>query len=291
MRAAAAQTKLSEAQAKAADAGVKGMIDVGRPFLDFVISALADAGITDVCLVIGPEHDMIRNHYQSEPMQRVKIHFAVQVDPLGTANAVAAAEEFVAGDRFVVVNSDNYYPPATLARLVQAPGAATLGFDRAGLVQYSNIPAERIAAFAIMLAAGVVADEAANHSVITDHSDGARVQLPPDSANLVAPGEDSRPVQLMDTIIEKPDQAVLDANTDALISMNAWLFTAQIFDAIRGIELSERGEYEIADAVRAFLKSGQPMQIIPVSAGVLDMSRRDDIADVADALSGVEVQL
>ena len=34
----------SAEQAKAADSGVKAMISVGRPFLDHVISALADAG-------------------------------------------------------------------------------------------------------------------------------------------------------------------------------------------------------------------------------------------------------
>lgn len=58
MRKEADGVALDAEQSRAADAGVKAMISVGRPFLDHVISALADAGFTDVCLVIGPEHDI-----------------------------------------------------------------------------------------------------------------------------------------------------------------------------------------------------------------------------------------
>ena len=66
MRRASAVVRLEEAQARAADFGMKGMIPVGRPFLDYVISALADAGYREVCLVVGPEHDAIRDHYSRD---------------------------------------------------------------------------------------------------------------------------------------------------------------------------------------------------------------------------------
>ena len=65
MRRADADARVDERQARVADAGMKAMIPIGRPFLDHVISGLADAGITDVCLVIGPEHDVIRAYYDS----------------------------------------------------------------------------------------------------------------------------------------------------------------------------------------------------------------------------------
>ena len=108
MRKEANGVELSEEQSKAASAGVKAMISVGRPFLDHVITALADAGFTEVCLVIGPEHDMIRDYYDSVEKSRVTISYAVQEEPLGTANAVLAAEEFAGQDRVLVINSDNY---------------------------------------------------------------------------------------------------------------------------------------------------------------------------------------
>ena len=55
MRREASAAPLSEAQAAAAARGLKGMIPDGRgrPFLDHVLSSLADGGVTDVCLIVG----------------------------------------------------------------------------------------------------------------------------------------------------------------------------------------------------------------------------------------------
>lgn len=123
-------------QAAAASLGIKAMIPVGRPFLDYVLSEAADAGFTDVCLIIGPEHQPVRDYYAREMVpSRMKIHFAVQERALGTANAVLSAEEFVAGDTFVVLNSDNYYPSAALDELHRLREPAIVGFDREALVR------------------------------------------------------------------------------------------------------------------------------------------------------------
>ena len=98
MRKADDHATLDAAQAAAADSGVKGMIPIGRPFMDFLISALADAGFTHVCLVIGPEHRAAREYYEHDVAPtRVRIAFAVQEKPLGTADAVLAAETFANG--------------------------------------------------------------------------------------------------------------------------------------------------------------------------------------------------
>ena len=144
MRANDESTNLSGEQAAAASAGTKGLINVGRPFLDYVISAFADAGIKEVCLVIGPEHDAFRNYYDNVEKHRVTITYAIQEEPLGTANAVAAAAGFIGKDRSLVLNSDNYYPLPVLKQLVHA------GFSRAELIANSNIEAERVKAYAIM---------------------------------------------------------------------------------------------------------------------------------------------
>lgn len=149
---AASDATLTADQKRAADSGVKAMISVGRPFLDHVISALADAGFTDICLVIGPEHTMIKDYCDTLPKTRVRIFYAIQPQPLGTANALLAAEGFAGADRVLVINSDNYYPSEALVRLAQRPGSAVVGFDRKALVRHSNIPADRIAAFALIKA-------------------------------------------------------------------------------------------------------------------------------------------
>ncbi|AQX16496.1 glucose-1-phosphate thymidylyltransferase [Tessaracoccus lapidicaptus] len=253
MRKEADGVALDAAQARAADAGVKAMISVGRPFLDHVISALADAGFTDVCLVIGPEHGMIRDYYDGLETSRVTIHYAVQAEPRGTADALLAAEEFAGEDRILVINSDNYYPAEALRMLADAPGSALVGFDRAALVAGSNIPADRIAAFALA----------------TVDAEG----------NLAELGE-------------KPDADTLARlGGHALVSMNCWLCSPAIFPAARAIEPSARGEYEITDAVRRAIADGDPYRVVRAAVGVLDMSSRGDISSVVAALGDREVRL
>lgn len=148
MRKADDSSSLDPSQAAAADAGVKGMIPIGRPFMDYLISAFADVGLTDVCLVIGPEHGHVRDYYTSEiELSRVQVDFAVQQKPLGTADAVLAAEEFAGDDSFVVINSDNYYPGAALAELHRRSKPALVAFERGALVRLGNLPESRLARF------------------------------------------------------------------------------------------------------------------------------------------------
>ena len=254
MRKAAVGVSLTAEQASAAQAGVKAMISLdGRPFLDYVISSLADAGFDQFCLVIGPEHDLIRDYYDSCEKSRVEITYAIQEQPLGTADAVAAAEDFAGDDRVLVLNSDNFYPEDAVARLREVPASATLGFTKRAMIDQSNIDPERIRAFALL-----------------DSDDSG---------------------QLTD-IIEKPAPEVVDAAGEtALVSMNCFLLTPRIFEACRSIEKSARGEYEIVDAVRWMVEQGERFAVVPVEAGVLDMSNRGDIASVVDALGGREVKL
>ena len=92
MRKADGSARATDDQAAVANTGVKAMIPIVRPFLDYVLSDLADAGYRRVCLVIGPEHDEVRAYYGKELRpERLSIEFAVQTEPLGTADAVAAA--------------------------------------------------------------------------------------------------------------------------------------------------------------------------------------------------------
>ena len=99
MRRADETTALGPSQAAVAASGVKGMIPiqvdaatVARPFLDYVLYELADVGVREVVLVIGPEHDVVRDYYtRIAPPVRVRVRFAIQDEPLGTANAVTVA--------------------------------------------------------------------------------------------------------------------------------------------------------------------------------------------------------
>ena len=253
MRLADGTASLSTQQATAADTGVKGMISVGRPFLDYVISALADAGVTDVVLVIGPEHDAIRQYFcEISPPTRVMVRFAVQAEPLGTADAVVAAANVVGDGAFLVLNADNFYPVAAYQALLKMRGAGVVAFDRDALVRDSNINAERVRSFAIL-------DVAADGTLAA--------------------------------IVEKPGAALdLDAASARWVGMNLWMVTPALVDACRRVSLSSRGEFELPEAVALALTEGVRFEVVKMHASVLDLSQRSDIAAVAARLANVEAR-
>lgn len=253
MRREDAGAALDDAQASVAARGMKAMIPIGRPFLDYALSALADAGCTDVCIVIAPGPNEIRGHYTRTPPERVRVSFSIQEEPRGTADALLAAEAFAAGDRVLMVNSDNYYPADTLAALRGAPGSAVLGFERDALIRESNIEEARVLKYALLAL----------------HPDGSLAR-----------------------IVEKPDADTARAfGAHALVSMNAWLFTPAIFEACRRVAPSPRGELELQDAVRiAIDEMDERFDVVRVAAGVLDLSSRGDIASVRERLAGVEAR-
>lgn len=255
MRAEDAALRLAADQDAVAGTGVKALMPIeGRPFLDYVLSGLADAGCSDVCLVIGPEHDVLRDRYtKAAPPRRLSMTFAIQERPRGTADAALSAEAFAGDQEFLMINGDNYYPVTALRALVGLGRPGTVLFTPDGLVARSNIEPARIAGFAI-----------------------AKVDV---EGCLVA-------------LVEKPDDAGLRAmGGSRLVSMNCWRFGPAIFDACRGVAPSARGEFEITDAVTALIGRGHRFETIKSEEGVLDLSRRGDISSVVGALRGVVVDL
>jgi dTDP-glucose pyrophosphorylase len=255
MRKADSRAELSAQQTAAADVGVKAMMPMGRPFLDYSLTAAADAGFRRACLVIGPEHDAVRRYYtRTVQPKRLKVEFAVQESPLGTADAVGAARDFAGDDLFCVVNSDNYYPAEALKALADLNRPGLVAFDAEALVREGNVSPERIAKFAV-------------------------VQIAP-SGRLVR-------------IIEKPDAGQLSQlGSPHYVSMNCWCFSPAIFGACGAIQPSLRGELEVTSAVQyAMDRMGENFAVVRMSLGVLDLSSRSDVAAVTARLAGVEVNL
>ncbi len=250
---------LTAGQAAAAASGRKGMMPLegrdgrSRPFLDYVLSALADAGYGEVALVVAPEGespDPMRAYYggAGHP-ERLRLTFVVQPEPLGTANALLAAADWIAGRPFVVLNADNLYDRRDLRALREASGPALPVYTRDGLVEESGIPADRVGAFALL-----------------EVQDG----------------------RLLD-IVEKPGaDAVAQAGGQALVSMNCWRGDEAILSACRDVPRSARGEFELPGAIRLALTRGVPIVAIPAVGPVLDLSRRIDVADVARRIAAYE---
>ena len=251
MRKADDDAALEPAQAAAADRGVKGMIPIGRPFMDYLISALADAGFSEVCLVIGPEHDEVREHYARVAPRRVRLSFAVQREPLGTANAVLAAEPFAAGAPFAVINSDNYYPVAALAELQRHGAPVIIGFERGALVRLGNVPRERVARFGALDVA----------------PDGTLRRI------LAAPS------------VEMDEREIYASLNCWSFTSDIFRACREVPPSARGeLELPQAVQLAID-------RHGMRMLVVPMRAAVLDMSSRGDIASVAAKLQGIVVAL
>ena len=148
MRAEVAGVSLSPEQKRIANAGLKALVPVanGKTLLELIVENLVAAGFSDICLVIGPEHDAICEYCSAKG---IDVSFATQTEPNGTADAVLAAENLIDPDKlFLVVNSDNLYPVEGLRKLRETDRPAMLAFEREALIAKSNIGAEKVAKFA-----------------------------------------------------------------------------------------------------------------------------------------------
>jgi glucose-1-phosphate thymidylyltransferase len=248
MRTADSGAPLTEEQRRAADAGMKAMMPIGgRPFLDYVLSAAADAGLRRVGIVVAPDHAALRRYYDvTAPPSRITLDFLVQQEPRGTADAVLAAEAWAGGGPFLVMNADNLYPVPALRELAGLDEPGLPGFDRDDLVRTGNIEPARLGAFALV-----------------DVDDRGYLRR----------------------IVEKPGPEY--ARSHALISMNVWRFDTRIFDACRRVPRSPRGEYELPLAVGFAAGQGVRFRVLPAAGPVLDLSQRADAAEVARRLARV----
>ena len=255
MRAADPGAELSPDQQRAADAGSKTMMPIaGRPFLDYVLNSIAEAGIPRVGLVVAPSHDALAHHYTAVTApSRLTIDFIVQQEARGTADAVLAARAWTDDDDFLVMNGDNLYPSEVLRDLAAIDSPGLPGFRRRDLVASGNIPDGRVASYALI--------------DIDDRDNLTR-------------------------IIEKPAaDEFARAGAGALVSMNCWHFDRRIFQACRDVPLSARGELELPGAVMLAVERGVRFRVIPSAGPVLDLSYRADAAALSSRLAGVVVRL
>jgi dTDP-glucose pyrophosphorylase len=251
MRASHGDPAISAVQLEAARQGAKAMMPFARPFLDYSLSHLADAGIREAIIVIGPEHSDVRDYFRRTAVgRRVGIQFAVQEQALGTANAVRAAADTIGPPAFLVLNGDNLYPPSAIRQLRLHDGRGLVAFSADALIRGSGMEAERILKFALLEMN--------------------------DSQHLV-------------DIHEKPAaDHPLAIKPTRHVSMNLWRFTSSIFSAIDRIDISARGEYEIQDAVRLDMReTGAHYRCFRSDDPVIDLSSQRDIEAVSRRLAGM----
>jgi len=228
--------------------GLKGLIRFhDRPFIDYVIQSLIDAGLDDICLVISTDRNRLWDYYEAmaEVMTGGRLTFATQDVPRGTAHALLSAETFTGSEPFVIVNCDNLYPVESLTALKKLPPPALALFDREGLLR-GNVSLERLADMSLV--------ETDDENCLT-------------------------------RMIEKPgreESATFDPS--AAISMNSWHFGPEIYDACRAIPPHPvREEYELPSAALHLVnEEGYCLRTARFSLPVYDLTSAPDVASVAE---------
>lgn len=266
MRQQDAGAALTREQHEAADAGLKPLMPInGHPFLAYVLDSIANAGVHDVALVVAPEHAAVRQYLIAAAPRRLTVSCVVQLEPRGTADAVLAVRDWVDGDPFLVMNADNLYPSAALRDLVALSEPGFPAFDADDLIATSNIPEERIRAFAF-----VDIDDAGYVRSIVE-----KPSLPPEGGSHKTQGAASR------------SSSLVASRFSRTISMNLWRFDAGIFQACTDVPRSTRGEFELPEAVSLAIARGMRIRAVRARGPVLDLSRRADAADVARRVAGI----
>ena len=252
---------LEKSLLKDADSKPKSMIGVGddhRPFLDYLLFNVWEAGYKEVLIVTGEHNEIMKAYYgekeKNNEFHGLNISYVVQkipvgrVKPLGTADALMQALKYVPdwyGKKFTVCNSDNLYSVQVLHTL------KTTIYDNA-MIDYNRdalkFNQQRIEKFAI-----TVKDE--------DHF-------------------------LLD-IIEKPEPHQMEEakndNGNIGVSMNIFCFQyEQIMPFLEMVPLHpERNEKELPVAVKMMIsQSPGSVYAYPVSEHVPDMTDKSDIKTI-----------
>ena len=259
MKAADPGAHLTEEQERAADAGLKTMMPVnGRPFLDYVLSGLADAGIVHVALVVAPDHQSLLDRYSADLRPaRIALSFVVQAERAGHSGC----------------------------------GSRRGGVDGGSAV----FDDERRQSLSTAIARGSGGTRRARSRRLFTSRPGDLGQHPGGAHQRVRdrPGEREPACcrRSWKSRASSDESAAPRWKDNDLISMNCWRFDARIFAACRDVPRSPRGEFELPEAVGLAARRGVPFRVLRASGGVLDLSKRGDAVEVSRRLSDVVVRV
>ncbi|MFE2280774.1 glucose-1-phosphate thymidylyltransferase [Streptomyces sp. NPDC059454] len=79
-----------------------------KPVLFYGLEAIADAGITEVGIIVGDTADEIREAVGDGSRFGIEVTYIPQEAPLGLAHAVLVAQDFLGDDDFVMYLGDNF---------------------------------------------------------------------------------------------------------------------------------------------------------------------------------------
>lgn len=91
------------------DSGPKSMAPVaGRPFLDYLLRQMSDAGLHNVLLCVGYGRSQIEEWAGNGAKWGLCIRYSVEPEARGTAGAIKLAAELIDDELFLVLNGDSF---------------------------------------------------------------------------------------------------------------------------------------------------------------------------------------
>lgn len=208
-----------------------------KPVLFYCLEQLAEAGVTDVGIVVGETREEIRQAVGDGSRFGVRATYIEQDVPAGLAHAVMISEPFLADSPFIMVLGDN----------LLRDGVASI------VEEFRREPAN----CQILL------------TQVKNPNQFGVVEL-----------KDGRVVRL----VEKPKEYVSD-----LALVGVYLFDPNVFQAVKEIRPSSRGELEITDAIQWLVSNGYTVRAHLVTGWWKDTGKLEDILEANRmVLDGIE---
>ncbi len=89
-----------------------------RPLLEWTVSRLTAAGITDIGIIVGHRGGRARNYFGSGQRFGCRITYIEQPQPKGTAHAVGLAADFIGTDDVLVIFGDVFFGGDAISHLL-----------------------------------------------------------------------------------------------------------------------------------------------------------------------------
>ncbi len=231
----------------------KCMLPVGtRPVIDYVVQDLVLAGVQDIYFIVGEQSTQIQSYYRTNiqlndylrshgkadklplvaPLTGVNIHFIAQPSTggYGTSIPVGIANEFIADDESAFVIMGDQF-------FYREDGGSNAA-DLAAILQDKNVTAG-------LFGVPVPWDQVSMYGIIEKDGDENFVK-----------------------IVEKPPADEAPSN---LNNASFYVFDKKIFELAKTLPVNPaRGEFEITDAINAYVSVGNKIAVAEVSGEYME---------------------
>jgi UDP-N-acetylglucosamine diphosphorylase / glucose-1-phosphate thymidylyltransferase / UDP-N-acetylgalactosamine diphosphorylase / glucosamine-1-phosphate N-acetyltransferase / galactosamine-1-phosphate N-acetyltransferase len=226
----------------------KPMLKVqGKPILEHIIDGLIETGIREIFIVTGFRAEVIEDYFGNGAKKGITIQYGRQLVQDGTGKAPELAKTFVGASPFLLTYGDILVKPDTYQRMVARFKEA----EFSGLLTVTG--SEDVTKGGI-----IFFDETFCVKRIVEKPSAAQLE-------------------------ELKRDGWLKPGTIAWYNAGIYIFRPSIFEFTERLEKSPRGEYELTDAMSAFLQAGHRMAGVEIQGRWVDVRDPEVLAALEEA--------